>query len=115
MKIDSSELLKNLEKMENKSEFAIRMYAQEGAKKFENYAKKNRPWVDRTGHARQRLLGWVERTSNFVRIYIGHGVEYGIHLELGHEKKYSILQPTINKVSEEVLEGFKNLLRYIKP
>lgn len=115
IRIDISELLRNLENMETKSQTAIRMYAQEGAKKFENYAKRNRPWVDRTGHARQRLVGWVETLVDRVRIYIGHGVDYGVYLELCHEKRFAILQPTVNAMSGEVLEGYKDLLRYIRP
>lgn len=115
IRIDISELLRNLENMETKSQMAIRMYAQEGAKKFENYAKRNRPWVDRTGHARQRLVGWVETLADRVRVHIGHGVDYGVYLELCHEKRFAILQPTVNAMSGEVLEGYKDLLRYIRP
>lgn len=115
IKIDANELIKNLESAETKSQVAIKMFAQEGAKKFENYAKANRPWTDRTGHARQRLTGWVEVLANKVRIHIGHGVDYGVYLELCHEKKYAILQQTVNAMSQEVLEGYEELLRYIKP
>lgn len=114
IRIDASDLLKSLERAETKSQVAIKMFATEGAKKFENYAKKNRPWTDRTGHARQRLVGWVEVLANKVRIHIGHGVDYGIYLELAHEKKYAILQPTVNALSKEVLEGYKDLLRYLR-
>lgn len=115
IRIDASKLLASLESAETKSQVAIRMYAQEGAKKFENYAKNHRPWTDRTGHARQRLTGWVETMTNKVRIYIGHGVDYGVYLELCHEKRYAILQPTVNAMSQEVLKGYKELLRYIRP
>lgn len=113
IRVDAKQLLKRLENAETKSQVAIKMFAQEGAKKFENYAKNNRPWTDRTGHARQRLVGWVEMFSDKVRIHIGHGVDYGVYLELAHEKRFAILQPTVNALSKEVLEGFKELMRYI--
>lgn len=113
IRVNSKQLLNRLENAETKSQVAIKMFSQEGAKKFENYAKNNRPWTDRTGHARQRLVGWVEMFSNKVRIHIGHGVDYGVYLELAHEKRYAILQPTVNALSKEVLEGFKELMRYI--
>lgn len=113
IRVNSKQLLKRLENAETKSQVAIKMFSQEGAKKFENYAKNNRPWTDRTGHARQRLVGWVEMFSNKVRIHIGHGVDYGVYLELAHENRYAILQPTVNALSKEVLEGFKELIRYI--
>lgn len=112
IRIDSKQLLKRLENAETKSQLAIRMFAQEGAKKFENYAKINRPWTDRTGHARQRLVGWVETFSDKVRIHIGHGVDYGVYLELCNEKRYAILQPTVNACSKEIVQGFSKLMRY---
>lgn len=115
IRMDISKLLLNLESAETKSQVAIRMFAQEGAKKFENYAKMNRPWIDRTGHARQRLKGWAEIFKDKVRIYIGHGVDYGVYLELCHEKRYAILQPTLNALSKEVIDGYKVLMRYMKP
>ena len=109
IKVDASKLLANLENAETKSQVAIRMFAQEGAKKFENYAKKNRPWVDRTGHARQRLTGWVEVLTNKVRIHIGHGVDYGYWLEKRRDfnGKYQILE----KARDSEVNNFKNMLR----
>ena len=111
IRIDAKQLLDNLERAEIKSQVAIKMFANEGAKKFQNYAKLNRPW---TGHARQRLIGWVETFSDKTRIYISHGVDYGVYLELCNERRFAILQPTVNACSKEVLDGYKDLLRYIK-
>ena len=115
IRLDTSKLLANLQSAETKSQIAIKMFANEGAKKFQNYAKQHRPWTDRTGHARQRLTGWVETLSNKTRVYIGHGVDYGVYLELCHEKRCAILQKTVNAESKEVLEGYKELLKYLRP
>lgn len=114
IKVNASNIISSLEVAQTKSQIAIKMFAQEGAKKFENYAKTHRRWTDRTGHARQRLTGWVEIMMNKVRIHIGHGVNYGVYLELAHEKKYAILQETVNAMSQEILEGYEELLRYLK-
>jgi len=114
IRFDARQLSSALEKAEDKTQIAIKMYASEGAKKFQNYAKKHRPWTDRTGRARQSLTGWVETFSDKVRIHIGHGVDYGVYLELSHEKRYAILQPTVNAMSGEVLEGFKELIKHFK-
>ena len=114
IKVNASSIINSLEVAQTKSQIAIKMFAQEGAKKFENYAKTHRRWTDRTGHARQRLTGWVEVMMNKVRIHIGHGVNYGVYLELAHEKRYAILQETVNAVSQEILEGYEELLRYLR-
>lgn len=114
VRIDATQIEKWLDSSESKSQIAIKMFAQEGAKKFENYAKINRPWTDRTGHARQRLTGYVETFSDKTRINIAHGVYYGVYLELCNEKRFAILQKTVNALSTEVLNGFKDLLRYLR-
>lgn len=114
-KVDITQLLNNLSNSETKSQVAIKMFAQEGSKKFENYAKKNRRWTDRTGHARQRLVGYVEVLKDVVRINIAHGVDYGIYLEMAHERRYAILKETVDKNSEELLKGYEELERYMKP
>ena len=111
IKIDASKLLANLENAETKSQVAIRMFAQEGAKKFENYAKKNRPWTDRTGSARQRLQGGVEKRASGYAIRISHGVDYGIWLELAHEKRFAILPDTLRYVGEEeIMPAFEKFM-----
>lgn len=115
IRIDAEKLLSNLETSETKAMIAIKMYANEGAKKMENYAKLNRPWKDRTAHARQRLVGFVETLSNSVRINISHGVYYGIYLELCNNKRFAILQKTVNACSTEILENFKLLTPRMKP
>lgn len=114
MRINASDFIRRMSDVETKSQVAFRMLSTEGAKKFENYAKQNRPWTDRTGQARQRLTGWVEMFSDKIRIHIGHGVDYGIYLELANQKRFAILQQTVNAVSPEILEGFSELTRYIR-
>uniref|UniRef100_A0AAU8AZA0 Type I neck protein n=1 Tax=Dulem virus 36 TaxID=3145754 RepID=A0AAU8AZA0_9CAUD len=114
IRIDASEVIGFLETAETKAQKGIKAYAQQGAKKFENYAKLNKPWTNRTGHAQQRLVGYTETNPTNTRIYISHGVSYGKYLELAHEKRYAILFPTIKAKSQEVLEGYKELLRYLR-
>ena len=109
-RVDLEKIFDGIEGMQNKAKTAIRMYAQESAKTVESYAKANRRWTDRTGHARQRLTGYVEEQQDKVIIYVSHGVNYGIYLELAHEKKYAILQESINKNAQEILEGFKGMI-----
>ena len=110
IKVDASKLLANLENAETKSQVAIRMFAQEGAKKFENHAKKNRPWTDRTGMARKSLNATTEKIDNGIRITLAHGVDYGLWLELAHEKRFAIVKPTIELRGNEVLKGYADLL-----
>ena len=110
-RLDAEGLLKGLANFESKADTAIRMYAETSAKKMENFAKENRRWTDRTGHARQRLNGYTSKISNGYRIYIAHGVDYGLWLELAHEKRFAILPQTIEYVGTfEIMPGFEKLM-----
>lgn len=112
LKFDATDLVKGLADYESKAQIAIRMYADTSALKLQNYARKNARWTDRTGQARQRLRGDSLVTTNGYRLRLAHGVNYGVYLELAHEKRFAIIQETINKVgSEEIMPGFENLLK----
>lgn len=113
IRINADQLINVLNSAENRARVAIRMYASEGAKDFQNYAKQNRPWRDRTGHARQRLTGYTEEHGNKIRICIAHGVDYGRSLEYEHERKYAILEPTVKARGPAVMRSFSTLLKRI--
>lgn len=108
--MDMSKLEAGLNAFMGKSEAALRMYAETAALKLQNYMRDNAPWTDRTGHARQRLTGTVTKVTNGYKITLAHGVDYGIWLELAHEKRFAIIQPTILVNSNEVMTGFNKLL-----
>jgi hypothetical protein len=116
IRIDNSKVYKWLEDAPTKAQAAILMKAQQGANKMQNYAKQNKRWTNRTGHAVQRLVGYVEKFSGFtkIRINISHGVDYGKWLELAHEQKYAILNETVQKTSKEILGMFSNLMGDLK-
>ena len=111
LKWDLSSLLSGMANAENKVDAAVRMYAETGALKLQNYAKQNAPWTDRTGHARQRLNSYVSAVSNGYKIALAHRVSYGIWLELAHENRFSIIPQTINYVgTQAILPGLNKLL-----
>ena len=106
MKVDISRVLSGLTEAEAKAKVAMKMVGIQGAKKMQIYAQKNARWTDRTGHARQRLTGYIEDYVDKLRICIAHGVNYGIYLEMCNEKRYAILQETVNQTSTDILQGF---------
>lgn len=113
--IDASDLKKGLLMFETKAQKAIRMYAETSAVKMEAHAQDNAEWEDRSGDARKRLKGSVEIHDNGYAIVLAHGVDYGIWLELAHEKKFAIIQPTINEVGEKkIMPGFHRLLERLE-
>lgn len=109
-RIDSADLQKNLNKLPEKVNMAVGIYAKTASKTMENYAKQNAPWTDRTAHARQRLTGDASEVEKGWQIELSQGVDYGVFLELAHEKRFAILQPTVLAKSGEVVHGFTHLM-----
>ena len=109
-RFDATDMVNKIGQAATKSEAAIAMYAENAALTLQNYAREHRPWTDRTGHARQRLTGSSARVSEGYQIILAHGVDYGVWLELAHEKKYAIIQPTIKAKSQDILSGLNKLL-----
>lgn len=65
---------------------------------LEEYARQNAPWTDRTGNARQTLHAWSDELANdIVELWIGHGMEYGLWLEVRWGGRYAIVWPAIEQ------------------
>ena len=112
MTFDFSSLDKGLEKM-LKTDAALGMYCDTKAQEFQDYAKSNRPWTDRTNQARQTLKGEAKKMPFGWRIQLSHGVDYGLWLELANEKQYAIVEPTIRLKSPDVIKGMNTLFSRI--
>ncbi|MBC2579992.1 hypothetical protein [Clostridium sp. DJ247] len=109
-KIDAEKIIKGLLKFATKEKVALAIYADTVSKKLEAEAKKNASWTDRTGLSRQTLQGGKEINKDSVDVYIAGNTEQIPYLELCNEKKYAILQPTIDKNKDKILKGLDNLL-----
>lgn len=112
-KIDypSSALSRGLENMQNKIGIAVKMYAITKAAELEAKMKLQRPWTDRTGLAKSTLNAQVSQPDpNLIRITLAHGVDYGIWLELAHEKNWAIIGPIITQESPNVINDMNNLM-----
>ena len=114
IRLDDSDLRNGLDTLHRKINDAVYMYADTISKDFEAYAKENRPWTDRTGDARRRLTGFAEKINDGARVCVAHGVDYGIWLEIAHEKRYAILEPTVRLKANDALRGLREMLRNIK-
>lgn len=75
---------------------------------LEEYAKTQAPWTDRTGHARQGLHGGVDVQGDQQVLYLSHGVDYGIWLELAHGGNYAIVRPTVDAHLSRIRQTVKD-------
>lgn len=112
---NSSSLKKNLDKMSVKLGAVVLMYSATKASELQEKMKMNRPWTDRTGMAKALLSAKVSQPSpNIVRITLAHGVDYGIWLELAHEKNYAIIAPTVREEGPRIVSDLDNLMSKLK-
>ena len=110
-KFDANNLIKGLAEREIKTRAALGLYADTVAKKMEAHAKSNKPWVDRTGRAKQSLNSSWKWVGDVARVELSHGVYYGIYLELCNEKRYAIIKPTIDTISPQAIRGLNKILK----
>lgn len=108
--LDTSAIISSIQGMDSKSGMAIMKYAEAGASKIEAYAKSNARWQDRTGDARRRLKGDVLSSGTVYRIRLAHGVNYGKWLELANERRYAIIEESINAEGPGIISGFDRLV-----
>lgn len=109
-KLDSSAILGSIQGMESRVPAVVMMYAESGAAKLEAYAKANARWQNRTGDARRRLKGDVLSSGSTYKIRLAHGVDYGIWLELANERRYAIIEESIDAEGPDILKGFDRLV-----
>lgn len=115
LNIDTDGLDSGLDNFEARAEAVLKAYAAQSALKLQNDARENAPWTDRTGHARQRLTGDYSEVPEGYQLELAHGVDYGIWLELAHEKRFSIIPKTIEYTGTfEIIPGFERLLEGLR-
>lgn len=81
------------------------------APQLESHAKANAPWTDRTGNARQSLFAVVDVQTNKVILYLSHGMEYGVFLELCNAGKYAIVMKTLETYYPQIAQAMKDLYK----
>ena len=109
----SAECIRNLYKWATMKRAGIEGLSLTTESNMQNYARQNRPWTDRTGNARAGLNGghfW--ENPEILKIYIAHSMSYGVRLELDHDRKYQILEPTVNKFKDSWFNGVRRIMEH---
>lgn len=110
MNIDIEGVLNGLVDLGTRTKVGLKVYGDSAGKKLETYAKNNAPWTDRTGLSRKTIEGGSQMDGEKCVVYVSGNTQQMPFLELCNDKKYAILQPSIEKLSPEILRGLNNLL-----
>lgn len=111
LKFDASNLLNGLAELDQKVIMATKLYGNAAGEKMVSDAKKNAPWIDRTGLSRQTIDKSVSNGINSITIELRGNTPHFKYLELCHEKKNAILWPTIQKFQGEILNGWIKVIQ----
>lgn len=102
----------NIGKEVTRTKLGLQAYASMmAAPQMQNYAKQNRPWNDISSEAKRGLKAGTVLSGNRIRIYLCHQVDYGVYLELAHDKKYAIIDPTIEHFVPEIKRNYQRIMR----
>ncbi|WPD20180.1 hypothetical protein [Thermaerobacter composti] len=104
-------VLRNLDAWHLRQRAATIALAQNWAGRMEAHMKREAPWEDRTGNARNGLFAGASFDGHTVRIRLGHTVHYGVYLELANEGRYAIIGPTRRKFEADLKRSFEELWR----
>lgn len=110
-RLDALQALKRMTEIKQRSMFAAEKVAQSGATKMEGEAKRDAPWTDRTGLARQTIRGVSGWQGKKLRCGITGNMEYSPYLEKCNEGQNAVLWPTVQRNQEQLMEQFKKVVR----
>lgn len=107
-------LTQELEKMKKKADAAIEAYLATNTIRLQNYMRTHYKWTPKSGRAHQSMTAAYKKKDHEYIISLSYGVDYGVYLELAHEKKYAITKPTVDAKGPEIIKGFEGLLDRLK-
>ena len=109
--VNISDCLNRLSEIDQKVIQGTRLYAETAGAKLEAYAKANASWQDVTGLSRQTISHSVESAGSNQRIILHGGTtSHFIFLELAHEKRWAIINPTMIKMAPGIIVGWHKCL-----
>jgi len=79
------------------------------APKVQDYARATAPWTDRTGNARQGLMGRYSKEGDSHVITLSHSVPYGIWLETRWAGRYAVINKTLQAEAPRIMRSFSVL------
>jgi hypothetical protein len=106
-----SVLVKALDVYESRVMQAVASVAAYFEPVLESHAKATAPWEDQTSNARQTLFSASELAETVVRLYLSHGMEYGVYLELKYGGRYAVILPTLQAHYGQVGSMLRDIFR----
>lgn len=112
-RLDEKAFLSKTAQIKQRSMFAAEKVAQNAAARMEAEAKRNAPWTDRTGLARQTITGFSKWKweGGKLRMGVAGNMEYSAYLEFANEGKNAVLWPTLRNNEQAIREQMRKVVR----
>lgn len=107
---DDKRLRRNLRNAERNVRGAVSNLVDYHALEITGFMRARARWTDNTGAARNGLIAVANHGTTFEEIVMAYSVWYGIWLEVAHNRKYEILQTTLNVMGPLLMERLNNLM-----
>lgn len=104
----AQDLRARLKEMQQRALYAMEVQARASAGALEADARTGAPWTDRSGAARNSIVGRAQRSGTTFTITLSGNVRYLVYLELAHERRWAALWPSMQRNAERIL---KNIAR----
>lgn len=108
--LDVGDALKGFTEAERRAKFKAEMYGRAASGKMQRRAKLDKPWVDRTGNAKNSIQPECYWRGNTLMIGVGGNMNYSVYLEFKNDNRFAVLYPTLEKMTPEIMRGFAGLL-----
>jgi hypothetical protein len=107
-----ADILKNATAHETRMLQASRDVLEDWAEETAGWEQQNRPWTDRTGHARLGLTLVRDHPDDLRdggRVHLVHGVSYGRYLETSHGSRFAIIGPAVATKGQELVQDLREV------
>lgn len=106
---DDRALINRLSTFDAQFDRALFVLSRVYATKATAYSRRNAPWTDRTGNARNGLSARAEKQGNIHRVTVFHGMPYGVWLETRFSGRFAIIRPTVDTLGPQFLADASKL------
>jgi hypothetical protein len=113
MRTDISNFIRTMTAIEQRHAYALESYSKAAGNKMVAYARRNRPWKDRTYEAKFGIYQSTQWLSERMQISLHSAAEYGIYLEFvdfAHKGRLSIWWPTVQRMAPEIIRGWADAI-----
>lgn len=109
-----SAVLKNFDEYPKETQDKLKSVLEDSAgPELVEYARANKPWEDVTGAASEGINYEVIASTKEIALYLSHGVDYGVYLELAHEGRYAILERTLMAKKDDIIKEIQSALKEV--